>query len=126
MGWAGRDFKIYNTKRFCCCLVTSICVDIPKVGLVVNYDLPNEIDEYVHRIGRTGRVGHSGRAISFYDDAQDSGLLPKLIGIIKGAGQEVPAFMEGVSGGSYGGGLNEGEFSSLDIRGGGVSVLKPM
>ena len=32
---------------------------------VVNYDLPKSIDEYVHRIGRTGRLGNTGRATSF-------------------------------------------------------------
>lgn len=35
-------------------------LDIPRVGHVINYDMTNDIDEYVHRIGRTGRVGHEG------------------------------------------------------------------
>ena len=35
-------------------------LDIPNVKHVINYDLPNDIDEYVHRIGRTGRVGNVG------------------------------------------------------------------
>lgn len=37
------------------------------MDIVVNYDLPKSIDEYVHRIGRTGRVGNRGQAVSFYD-----------------------------------------------------------
>lgn len=41
--------------------------DIKNVDIVVNYDLPKSIDEYVHRIGRTGRVGNRGKAVSFYD-----------------------------------------------------------
>ncbi|MES2997050.1 MAG: DEAD/DEAH box helicase [Verrucomicrobiota bacterium] len=40
-------------------------VDVRDVGLVVNFDLPNEPEAYVHRIGRTGRAGADGRAISF-------------------------------------------------------------
>ena len=40
-------------------------VDVKDVGLVVNYDLPNEPEAYVHRIGRTGRAGASGLAVSF-------------------------------------------------------------
>ena len=36
-------------------------LDIPNVAHVINYDLPNTIEEYVHRIGRTGRVGNSGK-----------------------------------------------------------------
>ncbi|ODM98100.1 ATP-dependent RNA helicase glh-1, partial [Orchesella cincta] len=85
-------------------------LDIPKVAMVINYDLPNEIDEYVHRIGRTGRVGHTGKAISFYDDSQDSSLAPQLLSILKGAGQDVPDFLDGRASNGYGGGFEEGGF----------------
>jgi ATP-dependent RNA helicase RhlE len=40
-------------------------IDVDGVGLVVNYDLPNVAESYVHRIGRTGRAGADGRAIAF-------------------------------------------------------------
>jgi ATP-dependent RNA helicase RhlE len=40
-------------------------VDVKDVGLVVNYDLPNEPESYVHRIGRTGRAGADGASVSF-------------------------------------------------------------
>lgn len=40
-------------------------IDVPNITLVVNYDLPEEADGYVHRIGRTARAGASGRALSF-------------------------------------------------------------
>ena len=40
-------------------------VDVKEVGLVVNFDLPNEPEAYVHRIGRTARAGAEGRAVSF-------------------------------------------------------------
>ena len=40
-------------------------IDVTGIELVLNYDLPDEIDNYVHRIGRTGRAGHEGHAISF-------------------------------------------------------------
>ena len=43
-------------------------VDVKDVGLVVNFDLPNEPEAYVHRIGRTGRAGADGRAVSFCSD----------------------------------------------------------
>lgn len=41
-------------------------LDVERIGLVVNFDVPREADAYVHRIGRTGRAGRSGRAITFF------------------------------------------------------------
>ena len=55
---------IYNLV---CTGVASRGLDIKDVKHVINYDLPKEIDEYVHRIGRTGRVGNTGKATSFFD-----------------------------------------------------------
>ncbi|VDP43255.1 unnamed protein product [Echinostoma caproni] len=43
-------------------------LDIPNVRAVVNVGLPMEVDDYVHRIGRTGRMGHSGEAITVVSD----------------------------------------------------------
>jgi ATP-dependent RNA helicase RhlE len=40
-------------------------IDVKGIGLVVNYDLPDNVQDYVHRIGRTGRAGQEGKAISF-------------------------------------------------------------
>ena len=40
-------------------------IDIPEVDFVINYDLPEETEKYVHRVGRTGRGVHKGRAVSF-------------------------------------------------------------
>jgi ATP-dependent RNA helicase DDX3X len=43
-------------------------LDISNVTQVVNFDLPSNIDDYVHRIGRTGRVGNLGHALSLMND----------------------------------------------------------
>src|SRR5690606_2115298 len=45
-------------------------IDIPDVDYVVNYDLPEEPDKYVHRVGRTGRGVKKGQAISFCSDEE--------------------------------------------------------
>jgi ATP-dependent RNA helicase RhlE len=45
-------------------------VDVKDVGLVVNFDLPNEPEAYVHRIGRTARAGADGRAVSFCSEEE--------------------------------------------------------
>ena len=53
-------------------------LDIPEVDLVVNYDTPEYPEIYVHRIGRTGRAGHTGRAITFVTQ-NEKHLLDKII-----------------------------------------------
>ncbi|XP_066249712.1 ATP-dependent RNA helicase vasa [Euwallacea similis] len=89
-------------------------LDIEGIQHVINYDLPKNVDEYVHRIGRTGRVGNRGKATSFYDSSCDRQLAGALSNILKQAGQEVPAFL-------LGGGCGEGDtsdnFGGRDIRG---------
>ena len=57
-------------------------LDIPNVKHVINYDLPSSIDEYVHRIGRTGRCGNLGKATSFYTHDQDAPLVKSLVRIL--------------------------------------------
>lgn len=54
-------------------------LDIAGVDHVVNYDIPKEIDEYVHRIGRTGRCGNLGTATSFFDADNNSDLARDLV-----------------------------------------------
>jgi superfamily II DNA/RNA helicase len=43
-------------------------LDVDGITHVINYDLPRQAEDYVHRIGRTGRAGRSGIAISFAND----------------------------------------------------------
>ncbi|CAN5435771.1 DEAD/DEAH box helicase [soil metagenome] len=49
-------------------------IDVDNISLVVNFELPEVAESYVHRIGRTGRAGASGRAVSFFDK-EEKGLL---------------------------------------------------
>ena len=50
--------------------VASRGIDVSNISHVINYDLPAEIDNYVHRIGRTGRIGKDGVAIAFVTPEQ--------------------------------------------------------
>ena len=53
-------------------------IDIPNVSLVVNYQMSNSISEYIHRIGRTGRAGKTGTAITFWNPQSDANVLHDL------------------------------------------------
>ena len=59
------NFKKGRSKIMVATDVASRGIDVKEIALVVNYDIPDKNEDYVHRIGRTGRAGHSGRAVSF-------------------------------------------------------------
>ena len=75
-------------------------LDIPNVTQVINYDLPSNIDDYVHRIGRTGRVGNVGHALSYMND-RNSNIARELAVLLIENEQECPPWLETMGG--YGG-----------------------
>lgn len=89
------DFKSGRMSILVATAVAARGLDIKNVSHVINYDLPKGIDEYVHRIGRTGRVGNRGRATSFFDPEEDAPLRGDLVRILKQANQSVPDWMMG-------------------------------
>lgn len=107
-----RDFKTGTRKVLVATGVAARGLDIKGVQHVINYDLPNSIDEYVHRIGRTGRVGNYGRATSFFDEDHDRNLAGALAKILSQAKQEIPDWL-----GSYSHGGSGDQFGGRDIRG---------
>jgi len=68
-------------------------LDIRDVMHVVNYDMPDEVEEYVHRIGRTGRVGNTGRATSLFDPVEDRNITRPLVDVLVKANQPVPEWL---------------------------------
>ena len=87
-------------------------LDIPLVQHVINYDMPYEVDEYVHRIGklplsfvsfnsficmiflgRTGRVGNLGKATSLFCPDFDGKMAPGLIKVLSAAQRDIPDFV---------------------------------
>ncbi|KAL1824627.1 hypothetical protein ACET3Z_011405 [Daucus carota] len=77
-------------------------LDVKDIRVVINYDFPKGIEDYVHRIGRTGRGGATGVAHSFFGD-QDAKHASDLIKILEGANQRVPDEIRGMaSGGGFG------------------------
>ncbi|CAI5756429.1 unnamed protein product [Candida verbasci] len=68
-------------------------VDFKGVNLVINYDVPQSAQAYVHRIGRTGRGGKSGKSVTFFTKEDDKAVKP-IINVMKQSGCEVKDWME--------------------------------
>ena len=69
-GWRNRTLMDVRKGRCKILVATDVAargIDVPTITHVINYDLPKQAEDYVHRIGRTGRAGRSGLAISFAD-----------------------------------------------------------
>ncbi|HAZ11643.1 MAG: hypothetical protein A2X86_18130 [Bdellovibrionales bacterium GWA2_49_15] len=75
------DFRAKKINLLICTDVAARGLDIVDVSLVINYDLPQDASNYVHRIGRTGRAGKDGRAISLcgYNDTEFLGPIEEFI-----------------------------------------------
>ena len=67
-----RSFRSGRTPVLVATDVAARGLDIPHVTHVINFDLPTDIDDYVHRIGRTGRAGKKGLATAFFSDKDSS------------------------------------------------------
>ena len=76
-------FKTNQLKVLVATDIAARGIDIDELALVINYDVPNVAETYVHRIGRTGRAGASGKAISFCDQEERAYIkdIQKLIGL---------------------------------------------
>ena len=59
-----RDFRRTQTRILIATDIISRGIDVQQVGLVINYDIPSEPEQYIHRVGRSGRFGKSGVAIT--------------------------------------------------------------
>lgn len=113
-----REQALWDFKKGICNTLVATAVaarglDIEGVQHVINYDLPNSVDEYVHRIGRTGRVGNRGKATSFFDPNSDGALASGLTKILQQAGQEVPDWLASGDFSSH----QKHAFGGTDIRG---------
>eukprot|EP00004_Rigifila_ramosa_P015154 TRINITY_DN3510_c0_g1_i2.p1 TRINITY_DN3510_c0_g1~~TRINITY_DN3510_c0_g1_i2.p1 ORF type:complete len:697 (-),score=176.11 TRINITY_DN3510_c0_g1_i2:35-2125(-) len=74
--------------------VASKGLDFPDVQHVINYDMPKDIENYVHRIGRTGRSGKTGIATTFVNKSCTENILRDLKMLLVEAHQKVPPFFD--------------------------------
>ena len=84
------NFKDRSTRVLIATDIAARGIDVNLLSHVINYELPNISETYVHRIGRTGRAGHDGVAISFCESEE----LPYLKDIQKLIGLEIPVVKE--------------------------------
>ena len=97
-------FRTGRTPILVATAVAARGLDIPNVMHVINYDLPTDIDDYVHRIGRTGRAGNTGVSTAFFNRG-NKGIARDLVELLREANQEIPSFLESIaSEGTFGGG----------------------
>ncbi|KAF3648993.1 DEAD-box ATP-dependent RNA helicase 37 [Capsicum annuum] len=87
--YALRSFKSGNTPILVATDVAARGLDIPHVAHHVNFDIPNDIDDYVHRIGRTGQAGKSSLATTFFNENTFS-VARALADSMQEANQKVP------------------------------------
>jgi ATP-dependent RNA helicase DDX3X len=121
-----RTFASGQTPYLIATNVAARGLDIENIAHVINFDMPTDIDDYVHRIGRTGRAGKPGLATAFISD-ENSNIVGKLLEILIETGQDIPPWLEamkghrgghgggGYSGGSYGRNRG-GRFGGRDYR----------
>lgn len=76
--------------------------DVKDIKVVINYDFPSNMEDYVHRIGRTGRAGARGTAFSFFTHGNVK-YARELIKILQQAGQAVPPQLAGLARSDMGG-----------------------
>ncbi|KAI8827252.1 P-loop containing nucleoside triphosphate hydrolase protein [Fimicolochytrium jonesii] len=109
-----RDWTMDQFKKGSCAVL--VATDVAARGLgefgasdyVINYDFPNNIEDYVHRIGRTGRAGAHGTAYTFFTDAS-ARLARQLIAVLDEARQDVPREIRDMANHERGGGtVNHG------------------
>lgn len=76
-----QDFKNHKINVLVATNLLARGIDISNIGIIVNYDIPDNPEDYVHRIGRTARAGKKGKAISFvsYDDIRYFMRIEKLL-----------------------------------------------
>ncbi|XP_065882908.1 probable ATP-dependent RNA helicase DDX41 [Dysidea avara] len=88
--WAVREFKDGRKDVLVATDIASKGLDFENIQHVINYDMPGDIENYVHRIGRTGRCGKTGIATTFINKTCDESVLLDLKHLLMEAKQKIP------------------------------------
>ncbi|KAL0382876.1 UNVERIFIED_CONTAM: DEAD-box ATP-dependent RNA helicase 52 [Sesamum calycinum] len=103
-----RALRLFRSGRTPILVATDVAargLDIPHVAHVINFDLPRAVDDYVHRIGRTGRAGKSGLATAFFSE-KNAPLAKALVELMQETNQEIPEWLNKYAKTTYNGGCS--------------------
>ncbi|KAI0879710.1 P-loop containing nucleoside triphosphate hydrolase protein [Hypoxylon argillaceum] len=115
--WVLDQFKTNKSPIMVATDVASRGIDVRNITHVINYDYPNNSEDYIHRIGRTGRAGAKGTAITFFT-TDNSKQARDLVGVLQEAKQQVDPRLAEMA--RYGGGGGGGRYGGRGYgRGGG-------
>lgn len=108
--WVLKEFKNLQASLLVATDVAARGLDVDDVRMVVNFDFPKDMENYIHRIGRTGRAGKKGTAVSFFVPDKNGRMANSLVEILNRTHQEVPVELNGLmSFSSRGGGRGRGK-----------------
>lgn len=108
--WVLREFKNRQSTLLCATDVAARGLDVDDIRMVVNFDMPNDMENYIHRIGRTGRAGKKGTAVSFFVADKNARMARELSEILARTDQNIPNELQALSSfsGGRGGGRGRG------------------
>ncbi|XP_072999534.1 DEAD-box ATP-dependent RNA helicase 20-like isoform X1 [Typha latifolia] len=111
--WVLAEFKSGKSPVMTATDVAARGLDVKDIKCVINYDFPTSLEDYVHRIGRTGRAGAKGTAVTFFTQS-NARFARDLVKILRGAGQIVsPALTSMVRSSNGNAGGSGGNFRSM-------------
>ncbi|GIJ98644.1 ATP-dependent RNA helicase dbp2 [Aspergillus viridinutans] len=116
--WVLNEFKTGKSPIMVATDVASRGIDVRDITHVLNYDYPNNSEDYIHRIGRTGRAGAKGTAITFFT-TENSKQARDLVTILTEAKQQIDPRLAEMVRYSGGGGHGHGGYGRWGGRGGG-------
>lgn len=95
--WVLKEFKSRQSTLLVATDVAARGLDVDDIRMVVNFDFPNDMETYIHRIGRTGRAGKKGTAVSFLVAQKNGRLAKELIEILERTQQNIPSELHALS-----------------------------
>merc|ERR1712125_89386 len=95
--WVLKEFKSCQSTLLVATDVAARGLDIDDIKMVVNFDFPNDMESYIHRIGRTGRAGKKGVAVSFFVSLKNGRLAKDLIETLNRTNQIIPTELQNVN-----------------------------